>query len=125
LRNLADAAKGLAEMRRVLRRDGVLGILDFSMPQAPILGRLYRFYFLRILPWLGTMISGVEGPYRYLPDSVQTFPGPEELKAALVRAGFVDVEVRRFLGGIAVLLLARSDTAPIHHKVPKAWRAAG
>ncbi|MBZ5495113.1 MAG: ubiquinone/menaquinone biosynthesis methyltransferase [Acidobacteriia bacterium] len=108
LRNLTDAQKGLQEMRRVLRGGGVLGVLDFSMPKVPIIGRLYRFYFFKILPRLGTLISGVQGPYKYLPDSVQAFPEPEELKALVAGAGFDDVEYRLFSGGIAVLLLARA-----------------
>lgn len=106
LRNLADAGNGIQEMRRVLKPGGVLAVLDFSMPKAPVLGPLYRFYFLKILPRLGTMISGVDGAYRYLPDSVQTFPGPEELKALIANAGFANVEYRLLSGGIAVLLLA-------------------
>ena len=108
LRNLADAQKGIQEMRRVLRRGGVLGVLDFSMPQTPILGRLYRFYFRSILPKLGKLISGVDGPYQYLPDSVRNFPGPEALKVMIGNAGFENAEHRLFLGGVAVLLLARA-----------------
>ena len=108
LRNLADAQKGIREMRRVLRGGGVLGVLDFSMPQAPILGRMYGFYFRSILPRLGKLISGVDGPYRYLPDSVRDFPGPAALKDLIGDAGFQNAECRLFLGGVAVLLLARA-----------------
>jgi demethylmenaquinone methyltransferase/2-methoxy-6-polyprenyl-1,4-benzoquinol methylase len=108
LRNLADAGQGLLEMRRVLRSGGVLGVLDFSMPRMRILGNLYRFYFLNILPRLGALISGVEGPYKYLPDSVQSFPGPEQLRTLIAGAGFVEVDYRLFSGGIAVLMLARA-----------------
>lgn len=108
LRNLADAGKGIAEMKRVLRPGGVLGVLDFSMPRIPVIGRMYRFYFLKILPRIGAWISGVEGPYKYLPDSVQTFPGPGELKSLIESAGFRHVEYRLLSGGIAVLLLAKA-----------------
>jgi len=108
LRNLADTRKGLHEMRRVLRSGGVLGVLDFSMPRMRILGNLYRFYFMNILPRLGALISGVEGPYKYLPDSVQSFPGPDELKTLIASAGFAEVDYRLFSGGIAVLMLARA-----------------
>jgi demethylmenaquinone methyltransferase/2-methoxy-6-polyprenyl-1,4-benzoquinol methylase len=107
LRNLVDAQKGIREMRRVLRSGGVLGVLDFSMPQAPVLGRLYRFYFRSMLPKLGKLISGVDGPYQYLPDSVRDFPGPEALKVLIKESGFENTEHRLFLGGVAVLLLAR------------------
>jgi demethylmenaquinone methyltransferase / 2-methoxy-6-polyprenyl-1,4-benzoquinol methylase len=108
LRNLADAGEGLVEMRRVMRPGGVLGVMDFCMPSTPLLGKLYRAYFLGVLPKIGTWVSGVEGPYKYLPESVQTFPGPEELKELIIRAGFVEVEIRLLTGGIAVLLLART-----------------
>ncbi len=70
LRNLSDMDLGLREMRRVLRPGGVMGFLEFGMPRIPLLGGLYRIYFLRILPKLGKMISGVDGPYGYLPSSV-------------------------------------------------------
>jgi demethylmenaquinone methyltransferase/2-methoxy-6-polyprenyl-1,4-benzoquinol methylase len=107
LRNLSDPGKGIREMSRVLRPGGVLGILDFAMPRAPLIGSLYRLYFLKILPRIGALISGVKGPYSYLPRSVQTFAGPEELKALIARSGFEGVEHYRLSGGIALLLVAR------------------
>ena len=108
LRNLADIDKGLKEMRRVLRPGGVLGILDFAMPRVVLLGTLYRFYFTRILPRLGKLISGVDGAYMYLPDSVRKFPHPEVLEQHVLRAGFSKVEHRTITSGIAVLLLGEA-----------------
>jgi demethylmenaquinone methyltransferase/2-methoxy-6-polyprenyl-1,4-benzoquinol methylase len=108
LRNLADARKGLREMRRVIRKGGVLGVMDFCMPRTRILGKLYRFYFFRILPRLGDLISGLDGQYRYLPKSVQAFPAPEELKVMIAEEGFESVEYRLLSGGIAVLIIARA-----------------
>jgi demethylmenaquinone methyltransferase/2-methoxy-6-polyprenyl-1,4-benzoquinol methylase len=105
LRNLADINQGLQEMRRVLRPGGLLGILDFGMPRMPLLSKFYRLYFLKILPKLGKMISGVDGPYGYLPTSVQSFPPVEELKEKVERAGFEKVEFRRLTSGIAILLV--------------------
>ncbi len=107
LRNLADISGGLAEMRRVLRPQGVLAILDFGLPEVPVLGRMYRFYFKSILPRLGRVISGVDGPYQYLPDSVSAFPPPEALKKLIEQAGLGDVEYRPLTAGIAVLLVGR------------------
>jgi len=107
LRNLADISKGLSEMRRMLRPGGVLAILDFGLPDGALTGRAYRFYFTRVLPGLGRLISGVDGPYRYLPESVSSFPRPAELIGLLGKADFSETEYRSLSGGIAVLLLGR------------------
>jgi len=108
LRNLADMDQGLREMRRVLRPGGILGILEFGMPRIPLLAPLYRWYFLRILPKVGKLVSGVDGPYGYLPSSVQAFPPVEELLERAERAGFGDVEHRLLTGGIAILLIGKA-----------------
>ena len=102
-RNLANYDDGLNEIRRVLRPGGHIAILEFSRMQWPVLGPLFRFYFHRILPVVGTLISGESGPYQYLPDSVKNFPDQESLARALREHGFVDVRYRNFLGGIAAL----------------------
>ena len=104
LRNLADMQKGLSEMRRVLRPGGVLGILDFGMPRRSFVRWIYSFYFLKMLPRIGQWVSGADGPYQYLPSSVQNFPSAEELKKKFDEAGFHDVKIRRLSAGIAVLL---------------------
>jgi demethylmenaquinone methyltransferase / 2-methoxy-6-polyprenyl-1,4-benzoquinol methylase len=105
LRNLSDIDLGLREMRRMLRPGGVMGFLEFGMPRTPVLGSLYRLYFLRVLPKLGRLLSGVDGPYGYLPSSVQSFPPVEELKKRAEVAGFQKVECRLLTGGIAILLV--------------------
>ena len=102
-RNLANYARGLEEMRRVLKPGGSVAILEFSQVRWPVFGPLFRVYFRRILPRLGTLISGVEGPYQYLPDSVARFPGQEALAEAMRRAGFAKVWYRNFFGGVAAL----------------------
>jgi demethylmenaquinone methyltransferase / 2-methoxy-6-polyprenyl-1,4-benzoquinol methylase len=104
-RNLADYDRGLAEMHRVLKPGGVMAILEFSRVDWPVIGPVFRFYFRRILPRLGTVVSGVPGPYQYLPDSVRHFPDQESLAGKLREAGFHDVRYRNFLGGAAALHL--------------------
>jgi demethylmenaquinone methyltransferase/2-methoxy-6-polyprenyl-1,4-benzoquinol methylase len=104
LRNLADMDRGFREMLRVLRPGGVMGVLEFGMPRLPVLRTLYRWYFLHVLPRLGRLISGVDGPYGYLPNSVQAFPPAHELKRQAEQAGFVDVTAKLLTGGIAILL---------------------
>ncbi len=103
VRNFANRTVGMVEMKRVLRPGGVLGVLDFGIPATPLLGRLYRSYIIRVLPWIGGLVSGVSDAYRYLPESVERFPGPDELSRELTRAGFAGVGYRRLTGGVAVL----------------------
>ncbi len=101
-RNLANYRAGLDEIRRVLRPGGEFGILDFSEP-AGLLGKLYRFYFKNVLPKIGTVISGVRGPYAYLPASVERFPEPEDMVAQMRAVGFTDVTWTPYTFGIAGL----------------------
>jgi demethylmenaquinone methyltransferase/2-methoxy-6-polyprenyl-1,4-benzoquinol methylase len=109
LRNLTDMERGIREMRRILRPGGAIGILEFGMPSIPILAPLYRFYFMRVLPKLGKIISGVDGPYGYLPNSVEAFPPAEELQKTVENAGFAQVKFRLLTSGIAVLLVGIFD----------------
>ncbi|MBM3791358.1 MAG: ubiquinone/menaquinone biosynthesis methyltransferase [Acidobacteria bacterium] len=108
IRNLAGLDRGLGEMRRVLRSGGTMAALDFGMPRNRILGPLYWFYFTRVLPAVGRVVSGVDGPYRYLPASVEAFPPPEDMAARMTAAGFDRVEYRLLTGGIVVLWLGRA-----------------
>lgn len=101
-RNLADYDRGLREIVRVLRPGGECGILDFSEPKG-MMGILYRVYFKEVLPRVGTMISGVRGPYAYLPTSVQRFPEPEEMLQRMKTAGFAEATWTPYTFGIAGL----------------------
>jgi demethylmenaquinone methyltransferase / 2-methoxy-6-polyprenyl-1,4-benzoquinol methylase len=105
-RNLADYDAGLREMVRLLRPDGECGILDFGEPQG-LVGKMYRIYFKRVLPAVGTLISGVRGPYAYLPASVERFPSPEEMLERMRRAGFREASWTPYTFGIAGLYRGR------------------
>jgi demethylmenaquinone methyltransferase/2-methoxy-6-polyprenyl-1,4-benzoquinol methylase len=101
-RNLADYDAGLREIVRVLRPGGECGILDFGEPKGAM-GALYRVYFKEVLPRIGTVISGVRGPYAYLPASVERFPAPGEMLERMKQAGFSDAGWTPYTFGIAGL----------------------
>lgn len=103
LRNLEDPKKGLEEMRRVLRPDGALLILEFSKPVVPVVNWAFDFYFHRILPRIGSWISGQKTAYEYLPNSVDRFPSQLELAALMERVGLRNVAYRNLSGGIAAI----------------------
>ena len=105
-RNLANYNRGLAEIHRVLRPGGEVGILDFGEPKG-LVGQVYRFYFHWVLPAIGTVISGVSGPYKYLPASVQRFPAPEEMLQRMRDAGFRNPSWTPYTFGIAGLYRGR------------------
>ena len=101
-RNLADYNAGLRELLRILRPGGEFGILDFGEPKGAM-GKMYRIYFKHVLPAVGTVISGVEGPYKYLPASVARFPEPQEMLDRMRSAGFREVSWTPYTMGIAGL----------------------
>lgn len=101
-RNLANYQAALEEFFRALAPGGELGILDFSQPGG-LIGSLYAFYFRRVLPAIGTRISGVRGAYAYLPSSVENFPAPPILLDMMLRAGFARVSWTPYSFGIAGL----------------------
>ncbi|MGD0825866.1 MAG: bifunctional demethylmenaquinone methyltransferase/2-methoxy-6-polyprenyl-1,4-benzoquinol methylase UbiE [Terriglobales bacterium] len=101
-RNLADYNAGLHEIARVLAPGGECGILDFGEPGG-VLGKCYRIYFKKVLPAVGTIISGVRGPYAYLPASVERFPAPNEMLGRMRQAGFGDSSWTPYTFGIAGL----------------------
>jgi demethylmenaquinone methyltransferase / 2-methoxy-6-polyprenyl-1,4-benzoquinol methylase len=106
-RNLANYAAGLAEIRRVLRSGGEAAILEFAEPRGALLSRIFHFYFHRVLPGIGGLISGDAQAYGYLPASVSRYPDPEAVAALMSSAGFSGVQFERWMGGLVTLHTGR------------------
>jgi demethylmenaquinone methyltransferase/2-methoxy-6-polyprenyl-1,4-benzoquinol methylase len=107
IRNVLRPDEACAEMARALRPGGRLAILEFGIPRLPGVKALYMWYFSKVLPWVGRVISGHSAAYSYLPASVGSFPAPVEFMAVLQRAGFAEVKAIPLTFGIVYLYTGR------------------
>ena len=105
LRNLGDCKRGLSEFYRVLKPNGRLGILEFLQPRSTLIGKIFKFYFNRVLPRIASFFSNSKA-YRYLPESVENFLSSNELKSALNEAGFSDISSKNMSFGITTIINA-------------------
>jgi demethylmenaquinone methyltransferase/2-methoxy-6-polyprenyl-1,4-benzoquinol methylase len=106
VRNFEDTQRGLCELRRVLKPDGKLLILEFMRPQSPVVQKGFAAFNLMLAP-LGKKISGHSTAYRYLPQSVSGFYTRDEFKKLLHHVGFSEVRKWEHSGGIATSFLAK------------------
>ncbi len=107
VRNFENLEKGLAEMLRVLKPGGSAVILEFSKPKAFPIKQLYNFYFNRIMPVLGKIVSKDSAAYTYLPESVQAFPEGKDFLAILDQLGYKETKAIKVSGGIATIYQGR------------------
>jgi len=103
LRNVTDIPTAFAEMARVTRPGGRVASLEIAKPRTPIFGRLFGFYFYRLVPLIGSLISGQRAAYTYLPHSLTTFLTPDEIAAVMRQTGWGQVRHRQLtLGTVTV-----------------------
>ncbi len=102
IRNVVDRERALAEMCRVVRPGGRVIVLEFSLPDASVVGTAYRLYFKKILPRIGGLVSR-RSAYAYLPESVREFPPPAVFAEMMQAAGCASVATRPLSFGIATL----------------------
>lgn len=103
LRNVSDIPKALREMHRVVKPGGRALCLDLGKPVNPVYKVFYDFYFFNVVPVLGRLIHGKSDPYKYLPNSSQSYPAQEELAKMFKEAGFSKVEYFNLAGGATVI----------------------
>jgi demethylmenaquinone methyltransferase / 2-methoxy-6-polyprenyl-1,4-benzoquinol methylase len=109
-RNFENLQAGLTEMLRVLRPGGMIVVLEFSRPRHFPFRQIYFFYFRRILPFIGRIVSGSPDAYTYLPDTVLRFPEGDDFLGILRSAGFASAAQQRMTFGIASLYTGRKQT---------------
>lgn len=107
VRNFEDIPKGLSEMRRVLKNDGKLVILELSYPDNQFILSLYKIYAFKIMPFIGKIITGNQSAFNYLPDSIMKFPKPAKFIPMLRQAGFNNVKCSSFSMGICRMYVAQ------------------
>lgn len=103
IRNVIDVPESMREMSRVLKPGGRAIILEFSLPENRLFRSLYLFYFRKVLPVIGGLISGDSYAYRYLNETVETFPYGDAFCQLLREAGFGDVKMTPLTFGIATI----------------------
>lgn len=107
VRNFEHLELGLSEMYRVLSPGGKLVILELSVPSNAFIRWCYKLYFLKILPFIGGLVSGDRSAYEYLPASVLRFPAPDKFMSIMKSAGFDVVEHRALTLGVCRMYIGK------------------
>ena len=107
VRNFSDREKGLKEILRILKQNGTLVVLELSEPQNVIVRWMYNLYFKNILPWIGKRVSGNAQAYRYLQQTVEKFPMPNEFMAMLTKCGYNELKHKALTCGLCRIYQAK------------------
>ena len=102
LRNFTNKEAGLKEMRRCLKKDGRLLVLEFSKPTNPIFSKIYDWYSFNVLPKLGSLLANDSESYQYLAESIRMHPDQELLKTMVLESGFNKCKFYNLLNGSGV-----------------------
>ena len=109
LRNFTDKNKGLLEMKRCLKRNGKLLILEFSKPINPLFSKVYDWYSFNILPKVGSLLANDSDSYKYLAESIRMHPDQEQLKQMIIDSGFSSCKFYNILNGVVAIHIAYND----------------
>lgn len=107
VRNFENLFQGLKEMRRVLRKDGILCVIELSVPEGRLTGLGYRLYSRHLIPAVGKMVSGDSRAYTYLPESIAAAPQRGDMARIMKRAGFPYVKWRSLTFGAVTFYIAK------------------
>lgn len=103
IRNVTRIERALSEAQRVLKPGGRFLCLEFSRVDVPLLDRLYDVYSFTVIPAVGKVVTGDGQPYRYLVESIRTFPPQDDFLAMIEAAGFSHVTYRNLTGGVVAI----------------------
>ncbi|MEW6600448.1 MAG: bifunctional demethylmenaquinone methyltransferase/2-methoxy-6-polyprenyl-1,4-benzoquinol methylase UbiE [Nitrospirota bacterium] len=109
IRNVQDTIKGISEMGRVVRSGGKVVVLEFTSSQSRFFQPFFHFYISKVLPFIGEIISGKKGAYKYLPDSMLNFPAPDRFSRMMEEAGLKDVKYHKLTFGAAVVYVGTAQ----------------
>jgi demethylmenaquinone methyltransferase/2-methoxy-6-polyprenyl-1,4-benzoquinol methylase len=106
VRNFYDIGEGFQSFYRILKKDGKATIIEFRLPSDVIFKNLYKFYFKKILPVVGGIVSGDKEAYRYLPRSVEEFDEKIDMPQLLRDCGFTKIDIYPLTLGIVQVIIA-------------------
>jgi demethylmenaquinone methyltransferase/2-methoxy-6-polyprenyl-1,4-benzoquinol methylase len=110
VRNIPDVSRALRELHRILQPGGLLGILDFGVPESKMMEKLYLLYFQKLMPFVGSWVAGDQSSYHYFVNSVLRFPKRSAFLELMKNAGFQNCRYTQYTGGAALVYLAEKTT---------------